>query len=221
MISHRHKLIFIHIPKCAGTSIEIALDLTPPDAPFGYQDHRTLVDHQPTSWKHLFSRTGINSYLRKRKYRRHPNPSVNVAVDEQQFQEYIKFAVIRDPWSRVLSFYKSKKDASGDSNVDPHSKKLDFYRFLQTNLGRGFLKSQLHWLQEVDGSLGVDTLLRFDSLQADWSSFMKDLGIELKLPHALHRKASTEHDLFTDKAALLVEQNYSAEIDRFNFQYPY
>ena len=25
MISHKHKFIFVHIPKCAGTSIECAL----------------------------------------------------------------------------------------------------------------------------------------------------------------------------------------------------
>ena len=221
MISHKHKLIFIHIPKCAGTSIEIALGLTPRDAPFGYQDHRTLVDHQPVSWRHLLTQPGINSYFRKRKYRRHPNPSVKAALTTRQFQDYRKFAVIRDPWSRALSFYNSTNDASASERVDPHERKLGFYRFLQANIGRGFLKSQLHWLQKVDGTLGVDTLLRFDSLQTEWSSFTKDLGFALNLPHTLHRNASTQHDLFTDEAALLIEEYYSAEIDRFNFQYPY
>ena len=41
MISHKYKCIFIHLPKCAGTSIESALghfeNLRP-----GVQDHRSI-----------------------------------------------------------------------------------------------------------------------------------------------------------------------------------
>ena len=42
MISHEHKCIFIHIPKCAGTSIESALGHLNNYTGINRQDHRTI-----------------------------------------------------------------------------------------------------------------------------------------------------------------------------------
>jgi len=47
MISHKHKCIFIHIPKCAGTSVEYALGhYDRPKEQRKNQDHRFITDIQ-------------------------------------------------------------------------------------------------------------------------------------------------------------------------------
>uniref|UniRef100_A0A1D9FVM8 Sulfotransferase family protein n=1 Tax=Moorena producens (strain JHB) TaxID=1454205 RepID=A0A1D9FVM8_MOOP1 len=42
MISHEHKCIFVHIPKCAGTSIEHLLGHFDDFSGRGGQDHRSI-----------------------------------------------------------------------------------------------------------------------------------------------------------------------------------
>ena len=56
MISHKHKCIFIHIPKYAGTSIEQALGHFDNYSGRGGQDHRSIrVIEQPLITPHTFS----------------------------------------------------------------------------------------------------------------------------------------------------------------------
>ena len=45
MISHKHKCIFIHISKCAGTSIEYALGVDIENYKAEENDHRAIKDH--------------------------------------------------------------------------------------------------------------------------------------------------------------------------------
>lgn len=61
MINHKYKCIFIHIPKCAGTSIESALGHY--EDKRGSQDHRTITDIQPNVKLKNIIRTRMNTVL--------------------------------------------------------------------------------------------------------------------------------------------------------------
>ena len=89
MISHEHKCIFIHVPKCAGESIETALMGRPnwesddpnyaslglpDDSKIGQDKHYTI-----SQWK-----------------------------DHINFTNYFKFSFVRNPWDRVYSAYRNE-----------------------------------------------------------------------------------------------------------------
>lgn len=84
MISHKHKFIFIHIPKTAGTSIEEAL-----------RDESCQL--LPNEWDHgRISHTPLN-YL-----------TLQELVDyglltPAQLKSYFKFCFVRNPWDRLIS----------------------------------------------------------------------------------------------------------------------
>lgn len=73
MIDHEKKIIFIHIPKCAGTFIE--KHITP------------NIEWDKTGEKHLTMQDAITLY------------GVDIV------RSYFKFSVVRNPYSRLLSFY--------------------------------------------------------------------------------------------------------------------
>ena len=77
LVSDSHKFIFVHIPKNAGTSIELALkdyctaeSLLRPDT----NPHETAVE-------------------------------ARVRIGKEKFDEYFKFAVCRNPYDRELSYF--------------------------------------------------------------------------------------------------------------------
>ena len=84
MISHKHKCIFIHIPKCGGTSIE--------DALFKPRNERTIKDlwsgpnkYQTGGLQHLMASHIIEE------------------VGGDLFDEYFKFSFVRNPWEKMVS----------------------------------------------------------------------------------------------------------------------
>ena len=84
-ISHKHKLIFIHIPKCAGQSIWKALDL---DVDFEVKVNLdTLISFRSPVLQHLLPKE-LKSY-----------------IDSETWNTYKKFTIIRDPYDRVVSDY--------------------------------------------------------------------------------------------------------------------
>ena len=81
MISHKHKFIFVHIPKNAGSSInhelkgmcEIFSEMKSKDIPLAYGKHAN------------------DKHMRK--------------LLKNEYGDYYKFCVVRNPWDRMVSIY--------------------------------------------------------------------------------------------------------------------
>ncbi len=169
MISHRHRCIFVHIPKNAGQSVEhvfLGLEgltwesrgrllLRPnPDPKLGPPRLAHLSAWQYTSCGH---------------------------VSPEQFAAYYKFAFVRNPWDRVVSFYKYLG----------YSKWCSFRTFVLRHLvgsewvkRRWFMAPQCEYLIDPDGMTLVDFVGRFERLESDFSKVCEALSIPaVPLPH--------------------------------------
>ena len=97
MISHKYQCIFIHIPKCAGTSIETALGHFDNHVGRGGQDHRSIrMIEQPFINLDIFaSKENIHEFVNRmrHKYRKAFNPLNKLTVTKKQYESYYKFTV--------------------------------------------------------------------------------------------------------------------------------
>jgi len=96
-VDRQAKLIFVHIPKTAGTSIEFALDLHG-------EWRRQNLDH-------LFGLIQSPELLRKKfssNFLQHLRLHEIHSLLGDQFDEYDVFTVVRDPWTRFLSSFRRK-----------------------------------------------------------------------------------------------------------------
>lgn len=84
-ISHKYKCIFVHIPKCGGSTIENFLDIARPECFYNARDLKIIdgVEYAP----------------------QHFTPGIIKEKLPQYFDNYLKFTFIRSPYHRVLSEY--------------------------------------------------------------------------------------------------------------------
>lgn len=213
MISHEHKFIFVHVPKCGGTSIEQAFGRFDPNGKRSQQDHRTVRNMSPGFHPGVLL-TPNNLFEYSRRFRKHQRPRPT----REQFDTYFKFAIVRDPWSRAYSWYRNYLR-------DPLHRKSDrpvpeFEQFLRTQIGQGALRTQLHWLRGYDGGVSLDHIGRFEHLQQEFDHVCGRLGLEaFSLPHLLSG-GGADHRAHYDRQSIdLVYRHYRREIRLFGFSY--
>lgn len=157
-ICHKNKIIFIHIPKCAGKSVEKAL--------FNREVYRSSANHAT-----------VDTFVERH--------------GEDIWNEYTTFAVVRNPWDRLVSWWAS----SSRENSRKEIMKLSF-KELVDKIEKGKIKygKSEGWLHSEKYS-SVDFIIRYEKLDEEYHNLMADLGINKPLPHVnITKKKNKEAD---------------------------
>lgn len=232
IISHAHRFIFLKTQKCAGTSVEMALSMIcgPDDIVTGWgrQDaelQRQLgceprnfaipLTYRPHLWK-LRQLVGLRTSLAGSHYYNHmPASKIRQCMDPQLFDAYRKVTIVRNPWDREVSlyFWRFRKSTSRPT----------FERYMAWPRYRPERKT--FELYSIDGKIVADTILRYESLQQDFSQFVHSLGIDaaIELPRAKGnlrpRTTRDYHDFYDATTRDIVARRYAREIEAFGYQF--
>ncbi len=217
MISHHDRCVFVHIPKCAGQSIEmfflarVGLD---------WERRAPLLlrwNDTPALGPPRLAHLKAHQYVENR------------WMTQAQFDEYFKFAFVRDPWDRVASFYRYLG----------YDWRCSFPRFVRTHLPRQiekknyFLCPQSEFVLDRNGRLLVDFVGRFETLQQDFAAACRHLGIsDPVLPHVndsrrptrglmrrFKRRPRPYHEMYDSRTAAIVGALYESDVDTFKYSY--
>jgi chondroitin 4-sulfotransferase 11 len=214
-------LVFIHVPKTGGSSIEKLLGLNDPLHFFHAQPIPALMPHDRTpqhfTWRELVP------YL-----------------SEEFAATAFKFAFVRNPWDRFLSEFSWRQclyrrmsperqarcfyDAQDVATLDAFVRTLELPAPIRLDAVRGFdghLETQLSFLVNHTGRIAMDFVGRFECFSRDVGVITQRVGLTLEqLPHLKKStRAPRYRDVFSPSARAAVEAFYADDIREFGYKF--
>lgn len=215
LLSPRYKFLFVHIPKTGGTSIRVAL------RSYKWRDPYRLP---------LFFCSRLSALFGHRLACKLPRHAKVIAAKEmlprEFFNSLFKFAFVRNPWDlQVSSFHHIRRERphliKGLKTFEDFLKhKFDPQRPYVFHLDVS-IERQTDYLVDLDGSLLVDFVGRYERLADDFAEVCRRIGIRPSaLPHK--RKAVDRKDYrvyYTDETAELVARHFQRDIQLFGYRF--
>lgn len=199
--------IFIHIPKCAGTSIELALMRTC----LGVQNWKELGPHRAAV--HCLPQSG-RQHNKLRWFSKHGFP----------IERYFKFALVRNPWHRAISQIRYLKKNTGTQLFKGDTLKQNVEILCNTTRwiwGQDLGAQQCDYLRGANGDLEMDFIGRFESLHQDFNTICVRLGIQTpELPHIFRSEVANRYANDLDRESIeLIRRKYADDVRLFGYDY--
>jgi hypothetical protein len=212
------KRIFIHIPKNAGMTIRRSPQLTDKIIPAGPPIHKSprytqaVLDHMNSIGDH-------HGYEHARW--RDLNPGITSGYDA--------FAVVRNPWDRVVSRYFFAKKVIEVEKKEPVGKhKIDsFEHFLEERFEWGEMKYMWHrairgwynaydYVTDKEGNLKCD-MMRFENLNDDLCAYFKIP--EMSRARNVTGLNEDYRTIYTPETIQIVADWYQKDIETWGFDF--
>lgn len=212
MISHELNCIFIHIPKCGGTSIKYFL--FPDEYVHWFEpDYEKLHGWCPERkffMQHASARQLLETGL----------------VSRKTWDSYYKFTFVRNPWDRAVSdyFWMCKDRNIKDSFDNYLNRSGKFEKILRQEGSIDYRGDHLRPQSAYFGSEGLelDFVGRFEHYQADMGLVCKAIAPNRVFDQARNvRKGKKRHysTYYKDHQIELVAKMYKDDIVQFDYQF--
>jgi len=152
---------------------------------------------------------------------------------KKDFDDYYKFAIVRNPWDRLYSAYSFLKSGGWNAKDkrwfdDNISKYENFESFVSEWVTAENVRSYIHFLPQCDflcdrrGVLLVDFIGRFESIDRDFSLVAEKIGIAdngLKKENQTKKRIGDYREVYTDKTASIVGEVYARDCNLLNYSF--
>jgi hypothetical protein len=218
MVSTQHDFLFVHIPKTAGNAIQNVLR--------NYSEAVIESDAEGLDGRDRFGVTDVKYGTTKHS----PLSEYHTAIEPEVYERLFKFAVVRNPWDRMISAYFSPH--RGDVEWDPGA----FAKFVRSEpplrhyvdrMGvRGRIARKVarvfpvvaRAIKPLDADL--DFVIRFEQLSEDFERACCKIGISPEpLPVRNQSKRHHYSTYYTPALRHLVRERFAEEILFGNYSF--
>lgn len=206
MISFKHKCIFVHIPKCGGSSVEEII----------WEDRRDVSDLWMgfiTKYRNKYQTGGLQHL-----YAKH----IKMEVGSDIFAKYFKFAIVRNPWDKAVSQYSYMQHRKDLRKYIGMGKRDSFKKYLYLIKHKTHVQwdHQYKFVFDNNGDLMVDFLGRFENFEQDLNYILTHLNIRgRKIPH----KKKTNHlpypEYYDSESLEMINEFYKMDIQLFGYSF--
>lgn len=197
------KHIFIHIAKTGGTSIRYAL-------------RKSIRDNNLTK---LSSHRTVREWIE--------------ILGEEEYFGHFSFAVVRNPWDRMVSMYSKRrhlirKMLSLPETLEKEQERFnDWLKMIHSDVINGriqdrhvrYYTNQYDSLATPDDSLGVSFVGRYEQLEEDWQHICKSVGIVGDLKWLSKSLRMDYFKYYTPESAGIVGELFGKDVDFFGYRF--
>ncbi len=215
LLSVKYNFLFVHIAKTGGTSVRAAL------APLRWRDPMYIPQFIASRLSHATGHR-IASKL--------PRHARIIAAKEmlprELFDKLFKFAFVRNPWDlQVSSWHHLKRERPHlvqhlhDFESFIHWK-LDPERPYQYHIDTS-IELQTDYLKDLDGTILVDFIGKYENLLADYEEACRHIGIKPPpLPHKRQAKDRKSYREYYDETTKeLIAGFFKSDIEAFKYTF--
>lgn len=200
-ISHRYKFVFVSVPRTGSTSLRQHLN--------AYSD---IISADTLPYMHHARAHDIREEFKKNGW---------------PWDNYFKFAFIRNPWDIEVSWYHySKPDKrlktifnKGEYNKNDPIKFTEWIKKRNLNHIPSRFGLQLDYLMDDNGAFIVDFVGKFENLKKDYISICNRIGIPFGLPRIHGTKHMHYSGYYTKETEEIIAKWYKNEIEIFKYRF--
>ncbi len=148
------------------------------------------------------------------------------------WDEYFKFAFVRNPWDRLVSWYTmvTTFDKAGNELWRyVHDNSSTFEEFIHNCTGEvkirkgvyySFAYNQLDYVTDEHGNLLVDFIGQLENFDEDIQEVFRRIGLELEtVPH--HNRSGHRHysTFYTPETEMIVRERFKRDIEYFGYEF--
>ncbi len=187
MIIPEYKAIYVHIPKAAGQSVEnFLLASLGKNRKDDGADYLLRPNDNPEKGPKRLAHLTANEYIE------------HGYITETNFNDYYKFAIVRNPWARLVSFYKFR----GFSTFITFPVFVNHYLPYYFEKEFWFFKPQTDFIYDNEDKVLLDYIGKLENLDIDFKQIAQKLKIDFTtLPKNNH---SIEKGLISRKSFNLI-----------------
>ena len=213
-----YNILHVHIPKCAGTSIENILDVSTAEHFYTTEKNNTFLQKTDID---AFSDIEYRMCMSK-SMQHYSLLELKKILGVEEFSKYRKITVVRNPYDRLVSAYHF--------SVFGYKHNVPFSEFVFNSLSMnpatrnwlydGHLETQFSYLANERGDLlDIDKIYKFENIDECISDLLTLTG-KNKFPHIL--KSTDKMDFlsyYTPEIKKNVYNFYKIDFDSFGYNY--
>ena len=206
IISHQHQFIFFAVPKTGTHSIRQAL-----------RPHLGADDEEQVRLfeQHSFS----NPELKAVGHGHLSVAQVKPVLGEDIFEGYFKFAFVRNPWDRFVSFCAFISRATGQFEQNPHGFMVQMIHS-PPPLQQMLYQPQSALLIDADGRLAMDFVGHVETMERDYKSICERLKLQSEPLQQVNRSRHRPYvDYYTPQLRDLIATRYRQDIEMFGYRF--
>lgn len=222
-VNYRKKVIFVHIPKCAGTSIEKLFGMATSEEFFTtwHWDHKSITDESSFDEKWKFEQCAAKN-MQHYTFR-----EISAVLGSEVVASHDIFSIVRNPYTRLVSEYEHcKAGQSRMSKSFPHKTFADFVNiqlqlpnYTRIEMHDGHLETQASYLINFAGNLSsIGMIYRFEHIDAAIAELTVKYKLpKLSVPARVGNYVKNYASYYTPELQQVVKTFYAQDFELFNY----
>ena len=206
IVSHKHRFIFVAIPKTGTHSVRHAL--------------RGHMGEDDMEQARLFVEKSFPIPEIARMGHGHISfAEVRPFLGEEAFQRYFKFAFVRNPFDRFVSYCAFATSREGSFDRDP-KRVMRHFLFTAPPTNHIIFRPQHLFVTDQSGSLQADMLGKVEEMQASYDAIAARIGLPTTaLDHANRSRRGDYRDYYDQELIDGVAKIYARDLALFGYDY--